>query len=140
MKSNYYSVSRSSLYTSTNLSFFSQVNPNSIAAIDGRIRKGDRILQVLTSVPELELLYMLLLHEWKHVINTTGLFSLTPSYKKIQVKKTFQEKEKKFLSDNFFFHRKSGEKKMGDILFSIKKKFVTFSHKKKKKPYNSFSS
>lgn len=103
MKSNYYSVSRSSLYTSTNLSFFSQVNPNSIAAIDGRIRKGDRILQVLTSVPELELLYMLLLHEWKHVINTTGLFSLTPSYKKIQVKKTFQEKEKKFLSDNFFF-------------------------------------
>lgn len=75
MKSNYYSVSRSSLYTSTNLSFFPQVNPNSIAAIDGRIRKGDRILQVLTSVPELELLYMLLLHEWKHVINTTGLFS-----------------------------------------------------------------
>lgn len=75
MKSNYYSVLRSSLYTSTNLSFFSQVNPNSIAAIDGRIRKGDRILQVLTSVPELDLLYMLLLHEWKHVINTTGLFS-----------------------------------------------------------------
>lgn len=29
-----------------NLPFF-KVNPNSIAAIDGRIRKGDRILQVL---------------------------------------------------------------------------------------------
>ena len=26
--------------------FYFQVNPNSIAAMDGRIRKGDRILQV----------------------------------------------------------------------------------------------
>lgn len=62
MKSNYYSVLPSSLYTSTNPSFF-QVNPNSIAAIDGRIRKGDRILQVLIRILELDHLYMLLLHE-----------------------------------------------------------------------------
>lgn len=57
---------------------------------------------------------------------------MTPSYKKIQVEKTFQEKEKKFLSDNFFFHRKSGEKKLGTFYFLLKKSLSLFHIRRKK--------
>lgn len=38
------------LYTPKQIPLFLQVNPNSIAALDGRIRKGDRILQVQVSL------------------------------------------------------------------------------------------
>lgn len=37
------------VFTHKQIHILFQVNPNSIAAIDGRIRKGDRILQVQVS-------------------------------------------------------------------------------------------
>lgn len=57
---------------------------------------------------------------------------MTPSYKKIQVKKTFQEKEKKFLSDNFFFTENLEKKKWGTFYFLLKKSLSLFHIRRKK--------